>query len=73
MGTKSDAAARADLDRIAETRLDIKELTDAGTLRHRMQRGTPEYVAALETEGYLAARVWRRLRSDSQRAASRKT
>jgi len=64
MGTKSGPAARADFDHVAETRREIKELTDAWTQRHRLQRGTPEYATALENEERLVTRIWRRLRHD---------
>jgi hypothetical protein len=64
MGTRNGHAARADFDQVAETRRQIKELTDAWTQRHRLQRGTPEYAAALETEEHLITRIWRRLRRD---------
>jgi len=71
MGTTNRRAARADLDQIAEVRLEIKELADAWTRRHRLHRGTPEYVAALEIEERLVTRIWRRFRPDGQRASSR--
>jgi hypothetical protein len=65
MGTTNPHAARADLDQIAATRRDTRELTDAWTRRHRLRRDTPEYTAALETEERLVSRIWRRLRADS--------
>lgn len=37
----------------------IAALTDASTQRHRLERGTPEYAVALETEERLADDVWR--------------
>lgn len=64
MSTRNGPAARADLERIAETRLDIKELSDAWTRRHRLRRGTPEYDDALETEERLVTHIWRRLRAE---------
>ena len=42
-----------------EIRRQIAALTDASTQRHRLERGTAEYEAALETEERLAERVWR--------------
>jgi hypothetical protein len=71
MGTINGPAARADLDRIAQTRLEIKELTDAWTRRLGLRRGTPEYVAALESEEHLVTRIWRRLRTESTTATRR--
>lgn len=44
---------------VEEIRRQVAALTDASTQRHRLQRGTPEYEAALETEERLADRVWR--------------
>jgi hypothetical protein len=67
MGTTNISADRDDLDQIAQTRLEIKELGEAWASRHRLDRGTPEYVAALETEERLLTRIWRRLRSDRRR------
>ena len=68
MATMNGPAVRADRDLIAETRLEIKELTDTWTRRHRLRRGTAEYVAALETEDLLVTRIWRRLRADGTTA-----
>ena len=64
MGTTNRAAARADFE-LDKTRGDIKDLTEAWKGRHQLQPGTPEYVAALETEEGLIRRIWRRLRADS--------
>jgi hypothetical protein len=64
MGTRSGPAERADLDQIAETRRQIKELTAAWNQRHVLRRGTPEYDRALEDEERLVTRIWRRLRKD---------
>ena len=47
------------IEPVEEIRRQIAELTDASTRRHRLERGTPEYAAALETEERLANRVWR--------------
>jgi molecular chaperone DnaK (HSP70) len=66
MGTTNLCASRAEREQIAQTRLEIKELTDAWTRRHRLRPGTPEYIAALETEERLVTRIWRRLRGDGQ-------
>jgi hypothetical protein len=63
MGTRSGPSTRADFE-VAETRRQIKELTDAWTRRHRLPRGTPEYESALETEEHLVTRIWRRLQRD---------
>jgi hypothetical protein len=63
MGRTKVAADPTDLEQIAPTRLEIKELTEAWASRHRLDRGTPEYDAALETEDRLLTRIWRRLRS----------
>jgi hypothetical protein len=64
MGTRSGPAARADLDQVAETRHQIKELNAAWNERHGLRRGTPEYARALEEEERLITRIWRRLRRD---------
>ncbi len=64
MGTTNVPATRTDVDQFADTRREIKELSDASTHRHRLRYGTPEYDAALETEERLVSRIWRRLRSD---------
>jgi hypothetical protein len=74
MGTPNGPAARADLDQIAETRRQIKELTAAWNQRHALRRGTPEYARALEDEERLVTRIWRLLRKDgppSSRASIR--
>jgi hypothetical protein len=73
MGTRNGPAARTDLDLIAETRLEIKELSDVWTRRHRLRRGTPEYVAALESEERLATRIWGRLRGEAQSRSRTRT
>lgn len=44
---------------VEEIRRLIAALTDASTQRHRLERGTAEYVSALETEERLADHVWR--------------
>lgn len=44
---------------VEEIRRQVAALTHASTERHRLQRGTPEYEAALVTEERLADRVWR--------------
>ena len=62
MGTQRGPARRADLDQIAETRRQIKELTAAWNQRHGLRRQTPEYARALEDEERLVTRIWRRLR-----------
>jgi hypothetical protein len=64
MGTKSGPAARTNVDQVAETRRQIKELSEAWTRRHELRRGTPEYARALENEERLVTRIWRRLRGD---------
>ena len=66
MGTSNRHAPQADLDQVATTRREIKELSDAWTRRHRTPRGTPEYAAALETEERLVTRIWRRLRPEGR-------
>ena len=71
MGTTNRHAARDDLEQIATTRREIKELTDAWTRRHRIARDTPEYAAALETEERLVTRIWRRLRPEGTPTARR--
>jgi hypothetical protein len=68
MGTAISPAVRSERDRIAETRLDIKELTATWTQRHRLRRGTAEYVAAIEAEERLVVRIWRRLLADGTTA-----
>ncbi len=65
MGMTHRAAAKTDLDQLAETRREIKQLTDAWLRRHQLRRDTPEYAAALETEERLVSGIWRRLRADS--------
>ena len=62
MGTRSGPARRADLDQIAETRRQIKELSAAWNQRHGLRPDTPEYARALEDEERLVTRIWRRLR-----------
>ena len=64
MGTTNVPATGTDRDQFAETRREIRELSDAWTRRHRLRYGTPEYDAALETEQRLVSRIWRRLGSD---------
>lgn len=64
MRTRTGPASRADPERIADTQLEIKELSEAWARRHRMRRGTPEYVDALETEERLMTHIWRRLRAE---------
>jgi hypothetical protein len=49
----------AELQPVDEIRRQVAALTDASTQRHRLERGTAEYAAALETEERLADRVWR--------------
>ena len=44
---------------VEEIRRQVAALTNASNERHRLERGTPEYEAALETEERLADRVWR--------------
>jgi hypothetical protein len=44
---------------VEEIRRLVAALTDASTRRHRLERGTAEYDAALETEERLADDVWR--------------
>ena len=44
---------------VDEIRRQVAALTDASTQRHRLERGTAEYEAALQTEERLADRVWR--------------
>ena len=66
MGTTDRPAAKAELDQVATTRLEIKELSDAWTRRHKIPRGTPEYAAALETEERLVTRIWHRLRPEGR-------
>jgi hypothetical protein len=73
MGTTNPHDARADLDQIAATRREIRELTDAWKRRHRLRRGTPEYSAMLETEERLVTRIWRRLRADGPPVQARPT
>jgi hypothetical protein len=63
MGTTKRAAAKADFDQLAQTRREIKELTEAGKWRHQLRPGSPEYAAALETEEGLVRRIWGRLRA----------
>jgi len=53
------ARRAAELEPVEEIRLQIAALTDASIQRHRLERGTAEYAAALETEERLADRVWR--------------
>jgi hypothetical protein len=48
-----------ELEPVDEIRRQVAALTDASTRRHRLERGTAEYAAALETEARLADRVWR--------------
>jgi hypothetical protein len=49
----------AEVQPVDEIRRQVAALTDASTRRHRLERGTAEYAAALETEERLADRVWR--------------
>lgn len=58
MGTRK-AAPTKDVGPVEEIRRQVAALTDASTERHRLERGTAEYAAALETEEQLADRVWR--------------
>jgi len=53
------APSDSDASPVEEIRRQIAALTDASTQRHRLERGTPEYELALETEERLADRVWR--------------
>jgi hypothetical protein len=55
----SKAVRRTELEPVDEIRRQIAALTDASTHRHRLERGTAEYEAALQTEERLADRVWR--------------
>jgi len=55
----SKAACAKGPEPVDEIRRQIAALTDASTQRHRLERGTAEYEAALETEERLAERVWR--------------
>jgi hypothetical protein len=73
MGMTNRAATRADSDKLAQTRREIKELTHAGKIRHQLRPGTPEYAAALETEEGLVRRIWRRLRAESPPVSSTST
>ena len=59
MDTKKATVDEADLEHVEEIRREVAALTDASMLRHRLERGTPEYEAALEQEEELAGRVWR--------------
>ena len=59
MRTGSDSRGGTDLDVIAHTRRQIRELKDARTLRERLIRGTPEHDAALAAEQQLQSRFWR--------------
>jgi hypothetical protein len=59
-GVRNRKSERAtELVPLDEIRRQIAALTDASTQRHRLERGTAEYEAALKTEEQLAARVWR--------------
>ena len=53
------ARPAAEPEPVDEIRRQIAALTDASTRRHRLERGTAEYAAAVETEERLANRVWR--------------
>ena len=58
MGTKKRPRALA-IEPVDEIRRLIAALTDASAQRHRLERGTAEYDAALDTEERLADHVWR--------------
>lgn len=59
MDTGKDPADRTDFEPVDEIQLQVGALTEVSTQRHRLARDTPEYVAALEMEERLAARIWR--------------
>ena len=44
--------------RLDEILRGVRALTNASKRRHRLDRDTPEYDAALETEERLADRIW---------------
>jgi len=58
MATRNERARRTRSQRLDEILRGVRALTDASVRRHRLARGTPEYVAALETEEQLADRIW---------------
>jgi hypothetical protein len=58
MANGSEQARRMGSQRLDEIVRGVKALTDASKRRHRLARDTPEYAAALETEGRLADRIW---------------
>jgi hypothetical protein len=58
MGTKKTPRV-GEPEPVDEIRRQIAALTDASTQRHRLERGTAEYEAALEDEERLADDVWR--------------
>jgi hypothetical protein len=65
VGTTHDQARPGDLDEIAKTQRDLDELGEVWAGRHRLDRGSPEYLAALKAEDRLLTRIWRRLRAPS--------
>lgn len=58
MGTKKAASAN-ERETVDEIRRQVAALTEATSERHRLERGTAAYAAALETEERLADGVWR--------------
>jgi hypothetical protein len=52
-----------------ETWRQLRELTAASVLRHRLTPQTPEHAAALEIEEDLDASIWRRLSRPARRRA----
>jgi hypothetical protein len=58
MGIKK-APPAGEPEPVDEIRRQVAALTDASTWRHRLERGTAEYEAALEDEERLADHVWR--------------
>jgi hypothetical protein len=57
--TKKATVRATDLEQVEEIRREVAALTDASMIRHRLERGTPDYEAALEREETLSDRVWR--------------
>jgi hypothetical protein len=58
MDAEFDSGAGSDLELIAETRRQMRQLRDAQTRRYRLLCETPEHDAALEAEEQLQVQVW---------------
>jgi hypothetical protein len=58
MASGNEQTGRTGTQRLDEILRGVRALTNASKRRHRLDRDTPEYDAALETEERLADRIW---------------